>query len=77
MTWSACKQEAPGGSSRASHRWVCNLSGDCVRAPDQAQAGVRARLAQLEAQMNEEQGWVRGGTKAEVWGPSLPVLHVS
>jgi hypothetical protein len=48
-----------------------------VRAPDQAQAGVRARLAQLEAQMNEEQGWVRGGTKAEVWGPSLPVLHVS
>lgn len=39
--------------------------------PDQAQAGVRARLAQLEAQMNEEQGWVRGGTKTEVGAPLL------
>ena len=48
--------------------------------PDQAQAGVRAKLAQLEAQMDSEQGWVRGGTKAEARTPlssvaNLPGVH--
>ena len=42
------------------------LTGGVSGAPDQAQAQVRQRLEALEHEMNEQQGWVRGGTKSEV-----------
>ena len=32
----------------------------------QATAQVRRRLAELELDMDRQQGWVRGGTKSEV-----------
>ena len=32
----------------------------------QATAQVRRRLAELELDMDRQQGWVRGGSKAEV-----------
>lgn len=32
----------------------------------QAEGAVRARLERLEREVDEQQGWVRGGTKAEV-----------
>ena len=35
----------------------------------QASAQVRRRLAELELDMDRQQGWVRGGTKAEVVAP--------
>lgn len=33
---------------------------------EQAAAQVRRRLAELELDMDRQQGWVRGGSKAEV-----------
>ena len=38
----------------------------------QATAQVRRRLAELELDMDRQQGWVRGGSKAEVKLPALP-----
>ena len=38
----------------------------------QATAQVRRRLAELELDMDRQQGWVRGGTKSEV---SLPAAR--
>lgn len=32
----------------------------------QATAQVRRRLAELELDLDKQQGWVRGGTKSEV-----------
>ena len=42
----------------------------------QASAQVRRRLAELELDMDRQQGWVRGGTKAEVGAP-LAVLKAA
>ena len=42
----------------------------------QASAQVRRRLAELELDMDRQQGWVRGGTKAEV-GPPLAMLKAA
>ena len=40
----------------------CSETTACV----QATAQVRRRLAELELDMDRQQGWVRGGSKAEV-----------
>ena len=50
------------------------LVGDCGGPGVQASAQVRRRLAELELDMDRQQGWVRGGTKSEVG--LLPVLSM-